>query len=211
VKKLGLIAIGALIGALSCFFVTGKAKVEELVLISFGALIGAILSFFATEISAWRRQKKDEREKEIEIVSSVANFAFKAFQIIDDSIEKEIRFLKRKDRDPNAKNKHREYLEKLSEGLSTFAVEEDYHTFQLRRVGNLKILKKFKNLLDQFKYYDLLSAEDKKQIDALEKKRAASRKLLEEFMSDCVEFCRIRTTKRTLSAPKKKKDPAKKS
>ena len=204
-KKLGLIAIGALIGATLCFFITGKAKVEELELIAFGAFIGAILSFFATEISAWRRRKEDAKEKVIDIIINVVSFVYKTQEIIDDLIMKKFVFLKT--RNLEQKKKYRESLEKVSEKISNLVVQEDTYTFQLQRVGNQEILEKFQKLLDvQTKYIAFFERKIEKPIDEMEKeKKPAVQELLDEFVSDCLEFCRVLAPVRTPGAPDKKK------
>lgn len=180
---------------------------KDLILIAFGTLIGAILSFVATEISAWRRRKEDEKEKTNEIIADVVSFTFKAREMIDDLLLEKNIFLKTKDRDPEAKKRYIEFLAKRLEKISNLAVEEDSYTFQLRRVGNKELLKKFKDLLDvQTKHLNLFRGEVEGSIEnEVTEKKSEIQRLSKAFIDHCIEISKINAPKRTLSAPAKKK------
>jgi hypothetical protein len=213
VKKFGLIAIGALIGATLCFFITGKAKVEELVLIAFGALIGAILSFFATEISARRRKMEDEREKKIEIIGDVINYLSEFLEILNETTVNISIFLTTKDRSPQAPKVYLESLKEISAKFSTQTVKEDFYTFQLMQINDKQILPKFKELAHAFG--DINFQDSATDIDSINKLRKETipmfREQFEKFMIYCSEICKKDAPVRTPAAPDKKKDPAKKS
>jgi len=185
--------------------VSGEAKeiitvglvAKDLALILFGALVG----LGASEYTAWRRRREDQKKEAINIITEVVKYLLKINTLTNDFKDRMTFFAKRAN-DPQIAKEYREYCIKTHENLSELEVEELFREFQLDLVDNQNIRKKFRPLINAYNEYG--DAFDK-DFKIFKEKEAVYRKLYKDFMNLCLETCKANAPKCTLSAPDKKK------
>ncbi len=183
-----------------------KALKDELALRSkpmekwylFGAVIlGAVIGFFFTEISARRRRKEEQIEKQKtltdNIVADSLKFIFKTRDTIDNIITKKQQYLNLKETNrPAAAEFHSRLMNDCDEDLRKgFYTELNFHSFQLNRLRNQEIWKRYGNIVNvQSKLFAMLFKDD--SLDDVKKTKDQWRELVKEFTSYCIEITKVK-------------------
>ena len=159
-------------------------------------LLGAVLGFLGTEISARRRRKEEQIEKQKiltdNILADSLKFLFKGKDLVGNIIEKKEQSL-----DPEktstwrATKLHSEYLKDYDEDLEGWYDRESrFHLYQLGRLKNKEITNEFDCLfLSQHKLLGQLLADC--QLNTIKDAYTKHKNLLSQLVSKCSNISKV--------------------
>ena len=164
-------------------------------------VLGAIIGLGASEYTAWRRKREDQKKEAVNIIAEIVKYLLKINTMANDIKASMVHFREREG-DPQVTREHREYMVKMKEKLPELEVEELFREFQLDLVDNQAIRKKFRPLIDAYGNY---VASFDRDIKTFEEKESVYRELYKEFMNLCLDTCKANVPMRILSVPARKK------